>query len=63
MCINNTNTEIFFENYIDGEEFLNLNQQEVRSMVPPIGLAKKILHLTKEVKTGIISLVYFYDFL
>ena len=62
-CINNTNTEIFLENYIDGKEFLNLNEQEVRSMVSPIGLAKKIIRLSKEVKTCIISLVYFYDFL
>ena len=51
MCVLIIQTlKFFLENYIDGKEFLNLNEQEVRSMVLPIGLAKKILCLSKEVK-------------
>lgn len=33
------------DNYIDGAEFLTLSESEVKSMVPPIGLARKILRL------------------
>ena len=30
------------ENYIDGVEFVSLTLPEIKEMVPPIGLAKKI---------------------
>ena len=33
------------ENYIDGAEFLTLKESEVKAMVPPIGLARKIMRL------------------
>lgn len=33
------------ENYIDGKEFLTLTEQEIKTMVPPIGLARKIIRL------------------
>ena len=36
-------TAIFAENYIDGSEFVGLSDAEIREMVPPIGLAKKII--------------------
>ena len=32
---------VFTENYIDGKEFLELTEKDVREMVPPIGLAEK----------------------
>ena len=35
----------FLENYIDGTEFMSLSEENVRSIVPPIGLARKILQL------------------
>lgn len=32
-------------NYIDGKEFLSLKEEEVYKMVPPVGLAKKIIRM------------------
>ena len=37
------------ENYIDGKEFIKLTEAEVKAMVVPIGLAKKILRLIPKV--------------
>ena len=37
------------ENYIDGAAFVALSLPEVREMVPPIGLAKKIIKLIPKV--------------
>ena len=45
-------SRVFFnvlDNYIDGKEFVSLSEAEVKSMVGPIGLAKKILRLIPEV--------------
>ncbi len=36
------------DNYIDGTEFLSLTETDMKSLVPPIGLAKKILRLIPE---------------
>ena len=33
------------ENYIDGVEFSTLTENEVKAMVPPIGLARKVMRL------------------
>ena len=33
------------DNYIDGGAFVTLSAEEIKEMVPPIGLAKKILKL------------------
>ena len=33
------------DNYIDGTEFHLLKEDDVKAMVPPIGLAKKIIRL------------------
>lgn len=41
ICLN----LLFAENYMDGTEFLDLTEEEVHSMVPPLGLAKKITRL------------------
>ena len=30
------------DNYIDGQEFLFLSENNIKTMVPPIGLARKI---------------------
>lgn len=37
------------DNFIDGREFLLLNADEVKAMIPPIGLAKKIIRLISKV--------------
>ena len=34
---------------IDGQEFIKLTETEVKEMVPPIGLAKKILRMIPKV--------------
>lgn len=36
---------VFVENYIDGMEFTSLTEEEIKSLVPPIGLVKKIIKL------------------
>ena len=36
---------IFLDNYIDGMEFFSLKESDVKAMVPPIGLTKKIMRL------------------
>lgn len=36
------------ENYIDGTEFLNLTGQDVKSMIPALGIANKIIRLLPE---------------
>ena len=43
------------DNYIDGSVFLGLTLPEIREMVPPIGLAKKISNLMPKVSTWIQS--------
>ena len=40
---------LLVENYIDGKEFIKLTEAEVKVMVPPIGLAKKIIRLIPKV--------------
>lgn len=37
-------------NYIDGKEFMKLTESEVRAVVAPIGLAKKIMRLIPKVR-------------
>ena len=38
-------THLGAENYIHGEEFLCLTESDVKAMVPPIGLARKVMRL------------------
>ena len=38
------------ENYVDGEEFVKLTEAEIKEMVPPIGIAKKVMRLQPKVK-------------
>ena len=33
------------DNYIDGIEFCSLTEDEVKTIVPPIGLARKIIRI------------------
>ena len=35
----------YLDNYIDGEAFISLTEQDIKGMVAPIGLVKKILKL------------------
>ena len=37
------------ENYIDGKELLELTASEIKDIVPPIGIAKKIIRLQPKV--------------
>ena len=37
------------ENYIDGCAFIMLNEHDVRELVPPIGLMKKIMSFVPQV--------------
>ena len=37
------------ENYVDGAEFVSLTEEEIKGMVPPLGLFKKILKLRPKV--------------
>ena len=43
------------QNYIDGSEFVALSEAEVKEIVPPIGLAKKILKLLPKVGVNLQS--------
>lgn len=35
---------------MDGNEFVNLSEEEVKSIVPPIGIAKKIVRIIEKVR-------------
>ena len=37
------------DNYIDGNEFTKLTEAEVKDLVPPIGLAKKVIRMIPKV--------------
>ena len=37
------------DNYIDGKEFMNLSEQEVKKIIPAIGIVKKIMRLIPKV--------------
>lgn len=39
------------ENYVDGEAFMILTEEEIKKMVPPIGLVKKILKIRQVLPT------------
>ena len=39
----------FPENYIDGAEFVGLSEAEIKEIIPPIGLTKKIMKLIPKV--------------
>lgn len=46
---NRTTHCVFFyaENKIDGESFLELSEEDIKTMVKPLGIVKKILRLQK----------------
>ena len=44
----------YTDNYIDGTEFMGLTELEIKEIVPPMGLAKKIIKLIPKVS------FYFY---
>ena len=37
------------DNYIDGKEFMNLSEQDVKDIIPAIGIVKKIMRLSQKV--------------
>lgn len=39
------------ENYVDGKDFGELTEEEIKTIVPPIGLRRKILRLQPKVST------------
>ena len=40
---------VYTENFIDGEAFFELSEEEICEMTPPVGLAKKIMYLIQSV--------------
>ena len=47
---------LLLENYLDGTEFIALSEDEIKSMVPPLGLVKKIMKLQPSVRYYILIL-------
>ena len=45
------------ENYFDGGEFLKITETEVKAMVPPIRLAKKVMRLLPQHEVTLYSLI------
>ena len=45
-------------NYIDGKEFLALKEEEIYKMVPPVGLAKKIIRMLPSTSSVSLQLVW-----
>lgn len=39
----------FVENYIDGREFMQLSQKELKEMIPAVGIVKKLSRLISKV--------------
>jgi len=39
----------FVDNYIDGKEFLQLSQQDLKEMIPAMGIVKKLFRLISKV--------------
>ena len=42
----------FSDNYIDGKEFLKLTEQDIKEMIPAVGIIKKLARLIPKVCTG-----------
>ena len=49
LIVATVNYGFYPENFIDGCAFVMLTQKDVRKLVPPIGLAKKIISLIPKV--------------
>lgn len=47
------------DNYIDGAEFLTLTESEVKAIIPPIGLARKVMRLLPQREVTIASVLGF----
>ena len=53
-------------NFINGREFLSLTEKEVKEMIPPIGLAKRIIRClpsSSQVYMAVITYISCYMFL
>ena len=53
----------FIDNYIDGSEFVALTLTEIKEMVPPIGLAKKIVNLFPRCTCGLQNRSCYYMYI
>lgn len=40
---------VYTDNYIDGSEFVKLTEQEVKEMIPAIGVMKKVTRLLPKI--------------
>ena len=48
---------IFSHNYIDGQEFLSLFENNIKSMVPPLGLARKIFRIVQSTQVYLCKII------
>ena len=39
------------DNYVDGKEFVRLSKKDIEKMIPPVGMANKIMRLQEKVTT------------
>ena len=53
-CICLVRLPFSIDNYVDGKEFISLTYEEVKGMVPPLGLAKKVLRLIPKVSMCVV---------
>lgn len=44
------------DNYVDGKEFIRLSKEDITKMVPPVGLANKIMRLQAKVASKSVSM-------
>ncbi len=51
------------ENQIDGESFLELTESDIKELVKPLGVVKKIIRLVREVRSHAVLLRALYRIL
>ena len=44
------------DNYVDGKEFIRLSKEDIAKMVPPVGMANKIMRLQAKVASKSVSM-------
>lgn len=44
------------DNYVDGKEFIRLSKEDIAKMVPPVGMANKIMRLQEKVGSKSVSM-------
>jgi len=56
---------IFVDNYIDGKEFLKLNEQDIKEMINAVGITKKLFRIVSKVLilyARVINCTFNYDY-